>query len=591
MIKKGSGFQRKYLRYTIGLLLLALLLSSVGVWFYMRKNMIRIVTDQYAFLNEKTGIALDNLYQESDKVMEECILDDTVQQSLKAKPLAEVDKNSLRKYFAYVNLNYVSEYCYADNKQNLYTRSYSKIPYSDFKESGLVDKLGDSYADTQWFVTEDTLFGTGKKALYIGRKVHSLNYAHKPGYLFLEMNDGFLNSLKEDNDSFNREVAIGVMDQDGNICASWYPASFSMGEYTAELLKQYSKEEKSGVVVRSKKVPNGMLSLYKQEQTGFCVFTIVPDQVLNQGTVQIVYVIAGIYLLVIFIAVLLSIYFSGKITRPIKVINQAMTEFDGNDFSNEVHLNSNTELDQIGNTYNKMLINIKNLLDEVKDQQKELRVSELNMLINQINPHFLYNTLDTIYMLARINKEETTMKMIQALSKYLRLSLSKGSDIVTVEDELENVKSYLQIQQIRNENLFTYTVDCEVDAEHTWMLKLILQPLVENSIKYGFCEIYEGGVIRIHIYKEDGNLVLTVFNNGKPMEEEMAQKINGLNEKPISEAKKSFPNQKNGYGVVNVLTRLRLKYGDDVRYLYQAESDGTLCRIQIPGDGEKHEEE
>ena len=405
------------------------------------------------------------------------------------------------------------------------------------------------------------------------------------------MNDGFLNSLKEDNDSFNREMAIGVMDQDGNICASWYPASFSMGEYTAELLKQYSKEEKSGVVVRSKKVPNGMLSLYKQEQTGFCVFTIVPDQVLNQGTVQIVYVIAGIYLLVIFIAVLLSIYFSGKITRPIKVINQAMTEFDGNDFSNEVHLNSNTELDQIGNTYNKMLINIKNLLDEVKDQQKELRVSELNMLINQINPHFLYNTLDTIYLLARINKEETTMKMIQALSKYLRLSLSKGSDIVTVEDELENVKSYLQIQQIRNENLFTYTVDCEVDAEHTWMLKLILQPLVENSIKYGFCEIYEGGVIRIHIYKEDGNLVLTIFNNGKPIEEEMAQKINGLNEKPISEAKKSFPNQKNGYGVVNVLTRLRLKYGDDVRYLYQAESDGTLCRIRIPGDGEKHEEE
>ena len=110
-----------------------------------------------------------------------------------------------------------------------------------------------------------------------------------------------------------------------------------------------------------------------------------------------------------------------------------------------------------------MLINIENLLTEIKDQQKELRTSELNMLINQINPHFLYNTLDTIYMLARINKEETTMKMIQALSKYLRLSLSKGNDIVTVADELENVRSYLQIQEIRNENLFTYTVDCEVE--------------------------------------------------------------------------------------------------------------------------------
>lgn len=591
MMKKGSGFQRKYLRYTIGLLLLALLLSSMGVWFYMRNNMMRIVTDQYAFLNEKTGIALDNLYQESDKVMEECILDDAVQQSLKAKPLEEVDRNSLKKYFAYVNLDHVSEYCYVDNKQNLYTRSYSKIPYSSFQESGLLEKLGDSYADTQWFVTKDTLFGTGKKALFIGRKVHSLNYAHKPGYLFLEMDDGFLDSLKEDNDSFNQEVAIGVMDQDGNICASWYPDSFSMGDHTAELLKQYSQEEKSGVVVRSERVPDGMLSLYKQEQTSFCVFTIVPNQVLNQGTVQIFYVLAIIYLLVIFFAVMLSVYFSNRITKPITVINQAMMDFDGNDFSNEVHLNTHTELDQIGNTYNKMLINIKNLLEEIKDQQKELRTSELNMLISQINPHFLYNTLDTIYMLARINKEETTMKMIQALSKYLRLSLSKGSDIVTVEDELENVKSYLQIQQIRNENLFTYTVDCEVDAGQTWMLKLILQPLVENSIKYGFCEIYEGGIIHIHIYKEKDNLVLTVFNNGKPIDEEMVQKVNALNEKSISEAKKSFPNQKNGYGVVNVLTRLRLKYGDGVRYLYEAQEDGTLCTIQIPGGGEKLEEE
>ncbi len=157
-----------------------------------------------------------------------------------------------------------------------------------------------------------------------------------------------------------------------------------------------------------------------------------------------------------------------------------MTEFNGEDFSKLVHLNTKTELDQIGNAYNEMLSNIKELLDEIRTQQKELRTSELNMLIGQINPHFLYNTLDTIYMLARINKEETTMNMIQALPKYLRLSLSKGSEIVTVEDELENVKSYLQIRQIRNENLFTYTVDCEVDPKETWVLKLILQPLVEK---------------------------------------------------------------------------------------------------------------
>ena len=98
--KATSGIQRKYLKYTIGLLLLALFLSSMGVWFYMRNIMMGIVTDKYTFMTEKTGISLDNLYQKTEKVTEECILNDQVQQSLKAKPMEEVDRNSLSKYFA-----------------------------------------------------------------------------------------------------------------------------------------------------------------------------------------------------------------------------------------------------------------------------------------------------------------------------------------------------------------------------------------------------------------------------------------------------------------------------------------------------------
>lgn len=588
--KTTSGIQRKYLKYTIGLLLLALFLSSVGVWFYMRNTMMGIVTDKYTFMNEKTGISLDTLYQKTEKVTEECILNDQVQQSLKAKPMEEVARNSLSKYFAYIDLDHVSEYCYVDNKKNLYTRSYSKIPYQYFEDSLLVERLGDSYADTRWFVTEDYLFGTGEEALFIGRKVHSLNYAHEPGYLFLKMDSEFLRSLLTEEEDLTEEAAIGIMDPQGRICAYWYPEGFTLSAEQEAVLADYAKQEGAGSIVENEKISGGVLSVYKQEKCGFSVFTLVPEKVLSAGFVKVFWVLFAIYLLVIAIAVVLSIYFSNKFTKPIKELNRAMTEFNGEDFSRQIHLNTNTELDQIGNAYNKMLSNIKELLEEIKTQQKELRTSELNMLISQINPHFLYNTLDTIYMLARINKEETTMNMIQALSKYLRLSLSKGSEIVTVGDELENVKSYLQIQQIRNENLFTYTVDCEVDPEETWVLKLILQPLVENSIKYGFCEIYEGGQIRIHIYKQDGKLILVVYNSGTPVAREMAEKINALNGRPLSEARKLFPrNAKNGYGVRNVLTRLRLKYGEEVRFTYRAEADGTTCTIEIPREGEQHE--
>ncbi len=556
----------------------------------MRNTMMGIVTDKYTFMNEKTGISLDTLYQKTEKVTEECILNDQVQQSLKAKPMEEVACNSLSKYFAYIDLDHVSEYCYVDNKKNLYTRSYSKIPYQYFEDSLLVERLGDSYADTRWFVTEDYLFGTGDEALFIGRKVHSLNYAHEPGYLFLKMDSEFLRSLLTEEEDLTEEAAIGIMDPQGRICAYWYPEGFTLSAEQETVLADYAKQEGAGSIVENEKISGGVLSVYKQEKCGFSVFTLVPEKVLSAGFVKVFWVLFAIYLLVIAIAVVLSIYFSNKFTKPIKELNRAMTEFNGEDFSRQIHLNTNTELDQIGNAYNKMLSNIKELLEEIKTQQKELRTSELNMLISQINPHFLYNTLDTIYMLARINKEETTMNMIQALSKYLRLSLSKGSEIVTVGDELENVKSYLQIQQIRNENLFTYTVDCEVDPEETWVLKLILQPLVENSIKYGFCEIYEGGQIRIHIYKQDGKLILTVYNSGTPVAREMAEKINALNGRPLSEARKLFPrNVKNGYGVSNVLTRLRLKYGEEVRFTYRAEADGTTCTIEIPREGEQHE--
>lgn len=585
-----SGIQRKYLRYTLALLLLALLLSSIGVWIFLHRNLTEAVSDKYEFMNEKMGISLDSLFRKSDEVLAECIVNEDVQKSLRAQPLEEVEKNALSKYFAYIDLDHVSEYCYVDNDENVYTRSYSKISYEDFEESGLGEMLGDSYAKTQWIWTEDTLFGTGEEALFIGRYVHSMEYAHEPGMLFLKMDAGFLSSIVEEERGLTQKIAVGIVDTDGALCMFHGEDGFEGTDTEKEIVGKLIKSEGNGMIAWGARIQGGSLSAYRQEESGMIVFTFVPNRILIEGLNQILSVMVGIYLLVIVIAVVISIYFSKRFTRPIKDISKAMSGFDGNDFSQTIQLNTNTELDQIGQSYNEMLGNIQRLLEEIKMQEQELRTSELNMLISQINPHFLYNTLDTIYMLARINGEETTMKMIQALSKYLRLSLSKGHDIVTVEDELENVKSYMEIQQIRNENLFRYEVDCQVNPQQTWILKLVLQPLVENAIKYGFCEIYEGGLIRIEVKEEGGKLKVSVFNSGLPMEREIMEKVNELNGKTLKEVKECFPDKRHGYGVVNVITRLRLKYGEDVRFSYEISENGTWCVIQIPDDGKENKE-
>lgn len=134
--RKTSGIQKKYLMHTLALLILALLLSSIGVWVYVRKNMTSVIVDKYEFMNEKMGISLDNLYKKTDDVTAECITDDSVQKSLRTKGLENVEKSALSKYFAYIDLEHVAEYCYVDNKENVYTKSYSNISYEDFKESG-----------------------------------------------------------------------------------------------------------------------------------------------------------------------------------------------------------------------------------------------------------------------------------------------------------------------------------------------------------------------------------------------------------------------------------------------------------------------
>ena len=592
-MRKGkiSNIQKKYLTYTLLLLALTIILSSVGVWIFMRKNMTEVIVDNYVFINEKMGMTLDYLYTRSDETTAECILDDAVQESLKSRELEEMEKNALSKYFAYLDMEDIEEYCYVDNKKNVYTKSYSKISYEDFQESGLEDALAGTYAETKWFLTRDTLFGTGEEALFIGRYVRNMEYSHEPGMIFFKMNDQFLKRVIETQSGTEEDVAIGIIDKNGNFFMENYPENFQLEERDKEKILSLTKREDSGVILTRYKGEGGIIQAYRQQESGMVIFTLVPNKILDRGLNQIFLVLAGIYAIVTLIAVAVSLYFSRIFTKPIQMISREMTSFDGKDFSHTISLHTDTELDQIGESYNKMLGNIERLLTEIKKQEKELRVSEMNMLISQIKPHFLYNTLDTIYMLARINGEKTTMKMIQALSGYLRLSLSKGSDMVTIEDELDNVKNYLEIQKIRNEDLFSYEISCQPEVENRWTLKLILQPLAENAIKYGFCDIFEGGLIRIDVRELSGRLTFSVYNNGKPMDKEIAEKINALGKVPVPEMKKAFPDKQKGYGVINIATRLRLKYGDQVEFGYEVLEEGTRCVIKLPVDGKENYEQ
>ena len=320
--------------------------------------------------------------------------------------------------------------------------------------------------------------------------------------------------------------------------------------------------------------------------TGWKLIGVVPESVQTARINNFRYYIFTTIMVLMMMLLEGNRLISRKISKPIRKLDESVKTYEAGG-KPDIYIGGSSEIRHLGYSVQRSYERIETLMEEIIRQQNERRKSELDALQSQINPHFLYNTLDTIYMLARMNKEETTMRMIQALSKYLRLCLSKGSDIVSVEDELENVKSYMEIQQIRNADLFEYEIDCQVNAKENKILKLILQPLVENAVKYGFSEIYEGGYIRIRITEENDVLVLSVYNTGMPMNKDMVEKINGLTHLPISQIKEAFPDKKHGYGVFNILTRLRLKYGDKITYYYETTDASTTCTIKVPKGGEQ----
>ena len=358
---------------------------------------------------------------------------------------------------------------------------------------------------------------------------------------------------------------------------------FCVTMVSIDIMKNTSRKKMMsiiGMIISRGKIGHGMLCAYRQKESGMTVSVYVPDHVLHAGMGRIMTVMLLIFLFTMVLALILSVYFSRILSLPIQKISKKMAGFHGNDYTRMEELHTKTELDQIGHSYNEMLGNIEQLVAEVKSQEKELRTVEVNMLLNQMNPHFLYNTLDTIYMLARINKEETTMRMIQALSKYLRLSLSKGEEIVSVADELENVRNYMEIQQIRNADLFRYEIHCEVDADKERMLKLVLQPLVENAIFHGLEPKGGHGSVLLDISTDPdtGDVLLRITDDGVGMPPEQ---VAHLLDEPAEGAEKA--EKFRHVGLWNVNRRIRYSFGEGYGLTIESEEDvGTEVTIRLP---------
>jgi two-component system sensor histidine kinase YesM len=254
---------------------------------------------------------------------------------------------------------------------------------------------------------------------------------------------------------------------------------------------------------------------------------------------------------------------------------------EGN-FSDRVRGMNVTELKELGEQINQMADRLEMLIEQVRQKQDNLSKAELRTLQAQISPHFLYNTLDTIVWQAESGKGDEVVRLTRSLSDFFRISLSAGADWIPVTQELKHVSAYLSIQKTRYRDILDYEVEMPDGLEEIYMLKLLLQPLVENALYHGIKNKRGGGKITVRVSRQNRIMTFIVADTGKGMTQEQLQQLEEMLKEETPTAQAALEPGHTGFGLRNVDTRIRLYYKKQTGLNFQSGPEGTEVSFTIP---------
>ena len=340
------------------------------------------------------------------------------------------------------------------------------------------------------------------------------------------------------------------------------------------LARKLAEEESSWIEA------DRIISAY-QLNNGLILYSITKPEVLSSIKQTFRFSIGTAEILVLFFTLLLSFYFSRLITAPLRKLGQHMTSLSKEQFSDRIPVQGCREIQVLSENYNHMAERLEFLYNEVYMGELRLKQSRLDALQAQLNPHFLYNTLDTIYWMSKMGDSETTSIMVSNLSKMMRMTLAPGGNdnMVSLRRELEHLTCYITIQQIRYGEKIRFTTICDDSLLSLPVLSFLLQPLVENAILHGLSKSADG-IIKINIYPCHSDLIYEVSNNGIPVNVSEIQQL--LSSKPV---------QSRGLAIYNINERIRLKYGQNYGLSCYLNGKFSVFRVTQPIIASANEEQ
>ena len=408
----------------------------------------------------------------------------------------------------------------------------------------------------------------------------------RSGVLLVDMNFSGIEQICKDVSFSDGQGYLYLIDRNGEII--YHPRQQLIYAGLLEENNQAAAAYSDGTYTEVFRSQRRQVTVKTVGYTGWKLVGVAPTESLRDNYSQLLLFALFVVSLSIFLLVFVNLRLSEWITAPMKKLDLAVRQLEKGAETADFDVDGPYEVEHLSHSVQSMVSTMRHLMEDVIQQEEEKRRSELDVLQSQINPHFLYNTLDSVVWMTENGRTQEAVVMLTALARFFRISLSKGSSIITIGDELEHARNYLTIQKMRYKNKFSVDISAEPGIEKLYTIKLIVQPILENAIYHGMEYADGDGEIHIRAFREGENAVIEVEDNGPGMSDETVQQL--LKPGRCSKAKGS------GIGLRNVHQRIRLTFGAAYGLSIRSEPDnGTVVRICLPAleeeDAQKYRKE
>lgn len=453
---------------------------------------------------------------------------------------------------------------------------YVDIESLDWYQAAMESKSGIAVSSSH---VQNAIQSSYKWVITLSRALVNNQTGEREGLFFVDLNYSAISDLCNNN-SIEEKGYIFVLDAEGNIV--YHPKQQLMyGGLKTENIDAIMECREDSMII-DEGGDSKLYTMSKSKRTGWTVVGAVYTSELlkNNEQAQMWYLLVASILLLAVIGI--SSIISREITKPIRSLRDSMRKVQNGQFDTHVEVITENEIGSLGRSFNLMTSEIQALMEQNVYEQKQKRKSELKALQAQINPHFLYNTLDSIIWMSEAGENDEVVEMTSALARLLRQSISNDKEEVELEKEIEYVKNYLTIQKMRYKDKLEFFIYVDPRVAHVPIIKLVLQPLVENAIYHGIKYKETKGNLKIYARPVDGRVEIVVADDGIGMDEDVMEHI-------FDEHRKE--QKRNGVGVPNVQKRLKLQYGSEYGIRYESvKGAGTKAVITIPVDGGRTDE-